>query len=432
MGRAGRLAAVASLTRLRSARAATPPQPKLRVAAILTEFTYRSHAHVILENFLVPYLFNGQWVDPQVEITGLYVDQFPEGDMARAVAEQFHIPIFSTIGEAVLAGGLPDGVLSIGEHGQYPVNAKSQQEYPRKRFFDEIVAAFGDAPRPPAVFNDKHLSYRWDWARQMVDTANRRGIPLLAGSSVPLAQRRPPLELNAGTQLVEAVSIHGGGIESYDFHCLEVLQSFVEWRPGGETGVEQVQFLSGDALWQAAERGLWSPELAHAAMTAELGPGLPPLAELATSPRIGASPPHGILVTYRDGFRALALKLGASSTRWNFACRVAGESEPRATSLYVGPWENRNLFRALSHAIQTHFRTRVSPYPVERTLLVTGALDAAMDSRVGGEHPVATPHLDFSYTPRDFRSLREMGDTWKLITDETPQPSGIEPVGPRS
>ena len=34
-------------------------QKRLRVAAILTEFTHRSHAHVILENFLEPYYFNG-------------------------------------------------------------------------------------------------------------------------------------------------------------------------------------------------------------------------------------------------------------------------------------------------------------------------------------------------------------------------------------
>src|SRR5437773_2697437 len=33
---------------------------RLKVAAIFTEFTYRSHAHVILENFLEPYYFNGR------------------------------------------------------------------------------------------------------------------------------------------------------------------------------------------------------------------------------------------------------------------------------------------------------------------------------------------------------------------------------------
>jgi hypothetical protein len=39
------------------AHAATEP-PK--VAIVFTEWFYRSHAHVLLENFLQPYLFRGQ------------------------------------------------------------------------------------------------------------------------------------------------------------------------------------------------------------------------------------------------------------------------------------------------------------------------------------------------------------------------------------
>ena len=210
-----------------------------KIAAVVTEFTYRSHAHVILENFLGPYLFNGEKTEPGVEVVSLYVDQFPEGDMAREVAREFGIPIYPTIGEAVRNGGKTlgvDGVLSIGEHGKYPVNAKGQVEYPRKRFFDEIVATFEASGRAVPVFNDKHLSYRWDLARAMYDESRRLAFPFMAGSSVPLAQRRPSLELPPGAPIRSAVSIHGGNIEGYDFHGLEVLQSMVESRRGGETG----------------------------------------------------------------------------------------------------------------------------------------------------------------------------------------------------
>ena len=407
----------------------------LKVAAILTEFTYRSHAHVILENFLVPYLFNGQRTEPGMQVVSFYVDQFPKGrDMARDVSRQFGIPIFPTIGEALTLGGdrlAVDAVLSIGEHGQYPYNEKGQHMYPRKRFFDEIVAVFRDSNRTAPVYNDKHLSYRWDWARQMYDTAKAMGFGLMAGSSVPLAQRRPPMEIARGTPLKTAVSIHGGGVESYDFHGMEVLQSVVEFRRGAETGIRRVQFLDTEALWQAADEGRWSVPLAEAAMAAELGNAqkLPPLKELIDDPRVNPAPPHGILLTYRDGFEAIVLKIGNSGIRWNFAASVAGETKPRATHFYVGPWQNRNLFRALSHAIQHFFRTGKSPYPVERTLLVTGALAAAMDSRFEGGKPVDTPHLDIAYEPLDFRAMREMGATWRIITDQTPQPKGIEPVG---
>lgn len=422
-----------SLAAALNSRLIAAPEKPLKVAAVITEFTYRSHAHVILENFLVPYLFNGHRVDPNVEVVSFYVDQFPKGrDMARDVAKQFDIPIYPTISAALCHGGdklAVDAVLSIGEHGDYPKNEKGQQMYPRKRFFDEIVAVFRRSNRTVPVYSDKHLSYRWDWAKAMYDTAHEMGFGLMAGSSVPLAERRPPLEIRPGTKLETAVSIHGGGIESYDFHAMEVLQSMVEFRRGGESGVSEVQFLDEDALWKAADQGKWSVELAEAAMAAELGDGLPPLKKLVRDPRVNPATPHGILITYKDGFRAIAMTVGSSGIRWNFACRVQGEAKPRATAYNVGPWQNRNLFKALSHAIQHFFRTGKSPYPVERTLLVTGALAAAMDSRYQGGKPIRTPQLDIAYQPVDFSSMREMGATWKIITDKTPQPKGIQPVG---
>jgi hypothetical protein len=404
----------------------------IKVAAVVTEFTYRSHAHVILENFLEPYLFNGKRTEPGMKVTSLYVDQFPARDMARTVAKDYGIPIYPTIAEALTLGGKElavDAVLSIGEHGNYPTNAKGQREYPRKRFFDEIVAVFEKSGKTAPVFNDKHLSYRWDWAKEMVDTARRLNIPLMAGSSVPLAERRPPLEVPLGTELVSAVSIHGGGVESYDFHALEVLQSIIEARKGSASGVASVQFLEGDALWTAADAGLWSSKLADAAMAAEIGPDKAPLRELVKTAPFNRQPPHGILLTHRDGVRAIALRIGSSGTRWNFACLAELDPAPRATSFYVGPWDNRNLFKALSHAIQTHFRERKAPYPVERTLLTTGILDAAMDSRAGKGREIETPQLEFSYPSVDFTAMREMGATWKIVTPDTPQPTGIDTAG---
>jgi len=261
----GTTAGTVALAALRGAPLAFAAQQRPKVAAILTEFTPRSHAHVILENFLEPYYFNGKLTDPGVDVAGMYVDQFPSGDMARSVAKQYEFEIFPTIGAALRLGGKElavDGVLSIGEHGNYPMNDRGQRMYPRKRFFDEIVAVFRQSGRVVPLFNDKHLSYRWDWAKEMYDTSRQLKIPFMAGSSVPLAQRRPHLELPAHARIQEAVSIHGGGVESYDFHGLEVLQSMIEARRGGETGVARVQFLKGDALWKAADDGLWLARIA--------------------------------------------------------------------------------------------------------------------------------------------------------------------------
>jgi hypothetical protein len=91
-----------------------------------------------------------------------------------------------------------------------------------------------------------------------------------------------------------------------------------------------------------------------------------------------------------------------------------------------GPWGIVACSRR-SHAIQYLFIERRQPYPVERTLLVTGVLDAAMQSHAQGGKAIETPHLEIAYRPIDFRALRENGTSWKIITQRTPQPTTFSP-----
>src|SRR5205807_3641553 len=158
----------------RSLAAADGPRPK--VAAVFTEFRLRSHAFHILTSLMGPYLFRGKWIDPGIDVVSFYADQFPNGDMAREASERFKVPLYKTIDEALCLGGQTlavDAVALIGEHGRYPRNDLGQVMYPRKEFFDQIVAVIERSKRPVPVFNDKHLSYRWDWAKAMYDDARR-------------------------------------------------------------------------------------------------------------------------------------------------------------------------------------------------------------------------------------------------------------------
>src|SRR5262249_55222267 len=152
----------------------------------------------ILENFLTPYLFCGKLTEPPVEVVSLYADQRSTAknnpDLTDDMTRRFKVPLFKTIGDALTLGGKDlavDAVLSIGEHGNYPADKFGVRQYPRKRFFDEAVAVMRRSGRFVPIFNDKHLSYRWDWAREMYDTCQKHAIPFMAGSSVPLSQRRP-------------------------------------------------------------------------------------------------------------------------------------------------------------------------------------------------------------------------------------------------
>src|ERR1700730_2229510 len=92
--------------------------PRPKVAAIYPVFTHRSHAHVILEKFLRPYLFNGKRIQPPVEVVSFYADQIDtQADWTREVAKQFKIPVHKTIADALALGGknlAVDAVLSIG------------------------------------------------------------------------------------------------------------------------------------------------------------------------------------------------------------------------------------------------------------------------------------------------------------------------------
>jgi hypothetical protein len=203
---------------------------------------------------------------------------------------------------------------------------------------------------------------------------------------------------------------------------LEVLESNIEFRRGGETGITSVQVLERDELLAAAQRGAWSLDLAEAAMRAEFGDDF---AGFDTTDQTKLR--HGLLLEHVDGLKTSVLAVGGSGERWNFACRLANRPDPIAFRYNPGPWGNRNLFRALSHAIQELFLHSKPPYPVERTLLATGVLETAMKSHDQGGAKLNTPHLEFAYDSQDFDKMRERGASWEILTENTPQPPRFEP-----
>ena len=146
-----------------------------------------------------------------------------------------------------------DGVVIVGEHGNYPKTPKGQVQYPRYRFFQETVKVFRDSGRSVPVFNDKHLSWNWDWAKEMYDTSRSMGFPFMAGSSLPVTWRIPSVEMPDEATREGGVCVCYGGVDSYDFHGLETLQCMVERREGGETGVKWLQAYRGEKFWEAMQ-----------------------------------------------------------------------------------------------------------------------------------------------------------------------------------
>ncbi|MCY3765629.1 MAG: hypothetical protein OXH06_09395 [Gemmatimonadetes bacterium] len=386
-----------------SAPGATPT----RLAVIATIYRYLSHAQHIADRFVVGYPYDGQWRRPDMRIASLYVDQSPEGDQSEDRAREFGYDVYDSITGALRCGGdrlAVDAVLIIGEHGENPSNDKGQKLYPRYEFFRECVNVFEQDGVAVPVFNDKHLSYSFEKASEMVADSRRLGFPLLAGSSLPVSYRLPDVELPLDCRVQEALMVGVGGSDAMDYHALEAMQCMVERRRGGETGVRAVQMIEGDAVWRAGEDGRWSRDLLEAALSRSDTPCGLPEADGRTRDLLGAGElpglaknPAAYFVEYRDGLNATLLMLNGAVRDYCFAARVDGYDAPVSTQFLLTPTPNVTYSACLVHKIVEMIESGKAPYPPERTLIVCGILEACLTSRLQGERRLETPEIDLTY-----------------------------------
>lgn len=379
-----------------------------KISAIITTYFPRSHADVIVTKYMIGFPTDEGFKKPRVDLVSIYLDQIHERDIGRELAQKYKVPIHQSIRSALTLGGndlAVDGVLLIGEHGDYPHNEKGQHMYPRKYLFEQICGVFAQSQRSVPIFGDKHLSYNWADAKWMYDRANELNVPFMAGSSLPLCWRNPFLEFDIGSSIEEAVGIGYGGIESYGFHALETLQCMVERRRGGETGVAAVQCLEGDAVWKAGKIGRWSRPLADAAC-----------ATIQKKPEgkmeDHCKNPAAFLLEYNDGFKATVLMLNGYVNEFAFAARVDGKIQ--ATEFFLQNEDPFGHFSYLSLNIEEMFISGAPQYPAERTLLTSGVLDAIMNSKHQGYARIETPYLNIRY-----RSFDK-----PLIRPTAPRPTG--------
>src|SRR5947209_2022675 len=154
------------------------PRP---VAAIVTRYDRGLHADVLIGRILEGWRHDGG-PGPALTLAALYLDQAAEGDLGRKMAAKHRIRIVPTIEDALTLGTgrvVVDGVLSVGEHGNYPWNEKGQHLYPRRRFFEAIARTFERCGRVVPVYSDKHLGPVWEDALAIYQTAARLHIPLM-------------------------------------------------------------------------------------------------------------------------------------------------------------------------------------------------------------------------------------------------------------
>jgi hypothetical protein len=379
-----------------------------RVAFLGTEVRLHSHAQHILDRMTLGYAWGGGWQEPRVDVASVFIDQFPEGDLARGRVKRHGLKLYPTIAEALTLGGeklAVDGVVIIAEHGDYPVNEKGQRLYPRYEWFKEVVKMFEASGRAVPVFNDKHLSTTWPRCQEMVDDARRLEFAFLAGSSLPVTWRLPPADVPYGAPLIESVCVCYGGVDSYDFHGLETAQCMSERRAGGEVGISSVQALRGEPMWKL----LTSPERENTKRLFEAAlrrsHTLPVKEGYVEDPisvdwaRRLLPDTLGYFVEHRDGFRT-AMFL-TSIQDFNYAGLRRDTNEIISCQMYL-PMPTHSattadFFNPLIRHIETMVLENRAPYPVERTLLTSGMTLAAVDSIHKAHAVVETPDMKVVY-----------------------------------
>ena len=372
------------------------PREKKPVAAVVTVYRKKSHSDVLLGKILEGWQQDGG-IGPDLKLVSLYVDQYPAEDMAVELAKKHGFRLCKTIEEALTLGSdrvAVDGVLSIGEHGDYPWNELGQHLYPRKRFFQEITDAMAKYQRVVPIFNDKHPGPQWKDALWMAQRAQEMNIPWMAGSSLTVSYRSPDEDLPWQHGVEAAIGIGYSGLDIYGIHTLEFLQCILERRRGGEQGVAWVQAMPTSKIGWMLEQGLVRGELLDRALQVT---GTDRNAVLEAPPADGAA----FLVGYVDGLVVPVLMLpgraqgiGAAvedQTGRVFATRVQEREEPYYPH-----------FAYLLKGVEQMIHSGKAAYPVQRTMLTAGILDHLLVSLKDNNRRIETDDLRIAYQPVNY------------------------------
>ena len=208
-----------------------------------------------------------------------------------------------------------------------------------------------------------------------------------------MTYRDPDLTIPLNSPLEAAVGIGYSGLDIYGAHALECFQCLVERRQGAETGVKWVQFLQGQAMWNAIDEGRVSKEVFAAALS-------------LVAPRPDLIRQHDqaalFLFQYNDGLMGAVFMLPGFATGSSVALKLKGQSRILATRFEERTEPRHPHFAYLLKGIERMIHTGRPSYPVERTLLTSGILDRALTSRVQQQEKLMTPELAIRYQPVDY------------------------------
>ena len=372
------IAGMAGLTSLAVSAADAAPQTQQRRPRIACCVSFwggpGSHADWIICKLMDGYWWQGAHTSSRVDVVSAYIHQFDTSELGQKVCKAKNIPIYKTVGEAVTLGGKElavDGVVIVGEHGNYPTDLKGHWLLPRWWIYQQVIRVFEQSKRSVPVFNDKHLSYNWDDSKWMFEKSRELNFPLTGGSSIPTYFRKPEIELAIDTPIKNSIVVGNSADEGAIFHCIDVLQAFVDRRMGGETGVKAVQSIRGPETWAWVERNAWAGNLLEAVRKKF---------DLKLEHFQEGRKPNVCIVEYNDGSKAAVIS--GEGVGWTYAGEIEGQRDPTIVSMlgWPGPISQYHAANAYEHWIIEMMLTGKEPFNAERLLLSTGILNYYMES----------------------------------------------------
>lgn len=376
-------------------------EDELHVAFICQTYFTLSHADVIGTKLIAGLPTDDGMMKPKVKIVSMYIEQTGPADIGTRIANMNGIKLYPAIADALTLGGdklAVDGVIYVGEHGDFPYNRFHQKMYPRLNYLEQIFRVFDASGRSVPLFTDKAFSYSWLDSMWIYNRGKELNVPMMAGSSAPYWWRDPNLVHPVGTKITEAVAIGYASLDAYGFHVVEILQCMVERRAGGETGVVSVEGLVGQEVWTAIDSGKISLDLVNAACDKIKHKAAGAMRDLVKKP-------SAVIVRYKDGTKGACLMLDEYVNEgWAYAAKAGGKTVAtefvydQTTAVYAA-------FSYLDLNIQKLMLTGKPPVPIERNLLTSCIIDFAIRSAAEGKIK-KTPMLGIVYNVEGYEPIR--------------------------
>lgn len=364
-----------------------PAASKKRIAFLVESWYPASHADVIGSRFLEGYRVGGTAYPAPFTIVSVFSNAPRPSDRTRQVADKYGIKVAGSIAEALLDDPrsarprlIADGVLIATREDPPRTGGQLASPTPRLQTLREVMRILDQVGERVPIFVDKMLAGNWEDAQAIITEANRRSLPLMAGSVLPFAPLDRPVA--RPTSNTVAVVIASTPYWAFAFHAMELLQGYLEQRAAEETGIRSITEV-GTGYWSLPDRARWGgpvfDTLLASARTRTRGSGSASAAPGSTV----------ILIQYNDGSRGVLALVPRMFDDAEFLLGAQSGDGTIATGGVVLPGPPFDHFGPLVHAITEFFNTGRSPVSVYRTLLTTGIVLLAQDaaSRQGALPP---------------------------------------------